>query len=210
MIALQDHPDGVVLTIRASPNAQDGGPRRTQSGIKVSVTSPPEDGKANAALTELLREFFGLKRSQVELIGGLTARKNRRCSAACRAGWLLKKLLRFDANIKRRDAERHRVVARLRQSVLLHFRKQRFVIRKLQDTGWQIRISVVLIARNRLAEARQQMREVKAIHSAEKPITRLGEFEDGDATTGPVTRAISASPRSVSVTLRSPNATQVI
>jgi uncharacterized protein (TIGR00251 family) len=42
--------------------------------LKVSVTAPPEDGRANEAITSLLREWLGLKRSQVELIAGATSR----------------------------------------------------------------------------------------------------------------------------------------
>ena len=42
--------------------------------LKVSVTAPPEDGRANAALVEVLREWLGLKRSQVELLSGATNR----------------------------------------------------------------------------------------------------------------------------------------
>ena len=42
--------------------------------LKVAVTAPPEDGRANQALTELLRDWLGLKRSQVELASGATNR----------------------------------------------------------------------------------------------------------------------------------------
>ncbi len=42
--------------------------------LKVAVTAPPEDGRANRALTETLRELLGLKRSQVELLSGETSR----------------------------------------------------------------------------------------------------------------------------------------
>lgn len=42
--------------------------------LKVAVTAPPEDGRANAALVEVLREWLGLKRSQVELASGATNR----------------------------------------------------------------------------------------------------------------------------------------
>jgi hypothetical protein len=45
--------------------------------LKVAVTAPPEDGKANAALVEVLREALGVKRSQVELIAGATSREKR-------------------------------------------------------------------------------------------------------------------------------------
>ncbi len=38
--------------------------------LKVAVTAPPEDGRANKALVEALRDALGLKRSQVELLSG--------------------------------------------------------------------------------------------------------------------------------------------
>ena len=42
--------------------------------LKVAVTAPPEDGRANQALIELLRDVLGLKRSQVELLSGPASR----------------------------------------------------------------------------------------------------------------------------------------
>jgi uncharacterized protein (TIGR00251 family) len=45
--------------------------------LKIAVTAPPEDGRANRALLEKLRKFLGLKRSQVELVGGATSRDKR-------------------------------------------------------------------------------------------------------------------------------------
>ena len=41
------------------------------------MTAPPEDGRANKALVEALAGALGLKRSQVELIGGQTSRDKR-------------------------------------------------------------------------------------------------------------------------------------
>ena len=38
--------------------------------IKVQVSAAPEKGKANAAVIKVLAEFFEIKPSQVELIGG--------------------------------------------------------------------------------------------------------------------------------------------
>jgi uncharacterized protein (TIGR00251 family) len=40
----------------------------------VSVTAPPEDGRANDAVLALLREAFGLSRSQLALLSGQTNR----------------------------------------------------------------------------------------------------------------------------------------
>jgi uncharacterized protein (TIGR00251 family) len=78
VIALTDHAEGVVLPVRAQPGARKCGVLGEQAGaLKVAVTAPPEDGRANQALVETLRELLGLKRSQIELIGGLTSRDKR-------------------------------------------------------------------------------------------------------------------------------------
>jgi uncharacterized protein len=75
MIAITPHADGSLLAVRAQPGARKAGVMGEQAGaLKVAVTAPPEDGRANAALTELLREWLGLKRSQVELASGATNR----------------------------------------------------------------------------------------------------------------------------------------
>ena len=78
MIAITDHAEGCVLPVRAQPGARKAGVLGEQNGaLKVAVTAPPEDGRANQALAEALREILGLKRSQMELISGHTARDKR-------------------------------------------------------------------------------------------------------------------------------------
>ena len=75
MIALTEHAEGCILPVRAQPGARRNGIQGEQNGaLKVAVTAPPEDGRANAALVELLRDELGLKRSQVELVSGATNR----------------------------------------------------------------------------------------------------------------------------------------
>jgi uncharacterized protein len=75
VIAISPHPEGCLLSVRAQPGARKAGVVGEQAGaMKVAVTAPPEDGRANQALTELLRDWLGLKRSQVELAGGATNR----------------------------------------------------------------------------------------------------------------------------------------
>ena len=50
MIAVTDHPDGCVLPVRAQPGARKAGVLGEQNGaLKVAVTAPPEDGRANRA-----------------------------------------------------------------------------------------------------------------------------------------------------------------
>jgi len=78
MISLTMHQDGVILPVRAQPGARKAGIVGEHGGsLKVAVTAPPEDGRANKALLEVLREQLGLKRSQLELLSGETSREKR-------------------------------------------------------------------------------------------------------------------------------------
>ena len=78
MIAVTDHAEGCVLPVRAQPGARRAGVQGEQAGaLKVAVTAPPQDGRANEALVEALRQALSVKRSQVELIGGQTSRDKR-------------------------------------------------------------------------------------------------------------------------------------
>jgi uncharacterized protein len=75
LIAITPHAEGAMLAVRAQPGARKNAVIGEQAGaLKVAVTAPPEDGRANAALVEVLREWLGLKRSQVELASGQTNR----------------------------------------------------------------------------------------------------------------------------------------
>jgi uncharacterized protein (TIGR00251 family) len=76
MIALTEHAEGCVLPVRAQPGARKTAILGEQAGaLKVAVTAPPEDGRANQALVETLRDALGLKRSQVELLSGAKSKQ---------------------------------------------------------------------------------------------------------------------------------------
>jgi uncharacterized protein (TIGR00251 family) len=68
---IQPHPEGATLAVRAQPGAKkDAVLGRHGDALKVAVTAPPEDGRANAALVEYLKSWLGVKRSQVQLLSG--------------------------------------------------------------------------------------------------------------------------------------------
>jgi len=78
VIQLGEHDEGVILPVRAQPGARKAGVLGEQAGaLKVAVTAPPEDGKANKALVEALRDMLEVKRSQIELVSGQTSRDKR-------------------------------------------------------------------------------------------------------------------------------------
>ncbi len=72
------HSDGCVLRVRAQPGARRNGVQGEQAGaLKVAVTAAPEHGKANKAILEVLHDALGVKRCQLEIIGGEISRDKR-------------------------------------------------------------------------------------------------------------------------------------
>lgn len=59
----------VKVTPRSKRNAVLG---RHGDGIKVAVTAVPEDGKANAAVIEVLSSWLGLIPDNIEIVSGQT------------------------------------------------------------------------------------------------------------------------------------------
>ena len=75
LIAIQLHSEGATLAVRAQPGAKKNAILGEQANaLKVSVTAPAEDGRANAALIEVLKDWLGVKRAQIELLSGKTHR----------------------------------------------------------------------------------------------------------------------------------------
>lgn len=74
-IDIQQHAEGATLPLRVQPKAKRNVVLGEQAGaLKVSVTAPPEDGRANEAVLALLREVLKLQRSQLALLSGQTNR----------------------------------------------------------------------------------------------------------------------------------------
>ena len=74
-LTIQPHAEGATLALRVQPRAKRNAVLGEQAGaLKVSVTAPPEDGRANDAVLALLREEYDLSRSQVALLSGQTNR----------------------------------------------------------------------------------------------------------------------------------------
>jgi uncharacterized protein (TIGR00251 family) len=71
----QDTPDGCTLAVRVHPGARKNAVTGTHaSAIKISLTTPPTDGRANEALIALLAELLHLPRARISLLTGATSR----------------------------------------------------------------------------------------------------------------------------------------
>lgn len=74
-LTLRDVADGCTLAVRVHPGARRNGVGGVHDGaLKVSLTAPPSDGRANEALIALLAERLGIPRARVSLLGGATSR----------------------------------------------------------------------------------------------------------------------------------------
>lgn len=75
MITVRRHADSVTMRVRVHPKAR----RERISGVlgdalKLELTAPPIDGKANEACIRFLAEFLRVPRSSVTIAAGLTSR----------------------------------------------------------------------------------------------------------------------------------------
>ena len=79
-IQIREHSDGCILRVRAQPGARRDAIVGDHAGmLKVAVSAPPDKGRANEAIIEVLVDVLGIKRSQIELIGGATSKSRSSC-----------------------------------------------------------------------------------------------------------------------------------
>ena len=64
------------IELRVQPGARERGLAgwRPDGALKVKVTEPPQDGRANQAVIELLAERLGVRKSAVTVVRGASSR----------------------------------------------------------------------------------------------------------------------------------------
>ena len=71
----KDVADGCTLSVRVHPGARKNGVTGVHAGaLKISLTAPPVDGKANEAVIAFLADALHLPRVRVALVAGATSR----------------------------------------------------------------------------------------------------------------------------------------
>jgi uncharacterized protein (TIGR00251 family) len=76
MIPIRDTPDGAVFAAKLHPRAK----KNAITGIvgdtlKLAVTAPPVDGRANEACIEFFANLFAVPRSSITIASGETSRR---------------------------------------------------------------------------------------------------------------------------------------
>jgi uncharacterized protein (TIGR00251 family) len=70
-----DVADGCTLSVRLHPGARKNGVTGVHAdALKIALTAPPVDGKANEALIAFLADALHLPRGRIALVAGLTNR----------------------------------------------------------------------------------------------------------------------------------------
>ncbi|MEO8736797.1 MAG: DUF167 domain-containing protein [Edaphobacter sp.] len=71
----QDVGDGCTLAIRVRPGARKNDIAGIHAGaVKISLTAPPVDGRANEALIEFIAELLRIPRARVSILTGVSSR----------------------------------------------------------------------------------------------------------------------------------------
>ncbi len=72
---LRETKDGIVITLKISPNASKNEIIKSEEGLKVKITAQPIDGKANKALIEYLSKQLKIPKSSIEILKGETSKE---------------------------------------------------------------------------------------------------------------------------------------
>lgn len=65
---------GAEFALRVTPGARHETLIDTPQGLRCTVTAPPEDGRANAAVAALLARALGVAKTRIVLVPGATSR----------------------------------------------------------------------------------------------------------------------------------------
>ena len=75
MIPIRDTPQGATFAVRVQPRARRNAVvGQIGDALKIALTAPPIEGRANEACIEFLAEFLKVPRSSVTIAAGETSR----------------------------------------------------------------------------------------------------------------------------------------
>src|SRR5438270_8095307 len=75
MIPIQESPKGITFAVKVHPRARkDAITGTVGDALKLAITAPPVDGKANQAVIEFFADLFAIARSSVTIASGEISR----------------------------------------------------------------------------------------------------------------------------------------
>jgi len=75
MIPLKETSSGITFSVKVQPRARKNAITGTVGdALKLALTAPPVEGKANQAVIEFLADFFEIPRSSITIASGASSR----------------------------------------------------------------------------------------------------------------------------------------
>lgn len=75
MLKVKKKENGLIIEVKVQPKASRNKIEKVEEGkLKVKVTVPPEGGKANKAVIELISKALKVPKSRIEIVRGETSR----------------------------------------------------------------------------------------------------------------------------------------
>ncbi|MBS5801444.1 MAG: YggU family protein [Brachyspira sp.] len=71
---IKETKDGIEFQLRISPNASKNEVIKTSESVKIKITAPPVDGKANKCLIEYLSKLFRVPKTSIVILRGETSK----------------------------------------------------------------------------------------------------------------------------------------
>jgi hypothetical protein len=72
---VRDAPDGCLLSVRVHPGAKKNAVTGIHAeALKISLTTPPVDGRANEALIAFIAGLLRIPRARIDLVSGANSR----------------------------------------------------------------------------------------------------------------------------------------
>ena len=72
---IKDTTDGIILKLKISPNSSKNEFVKNTDEIKLKITAPPVDGKANKFVIEFLSKTFKIPKSNFKILKGETSKE---------------------------------------------------------------------------------------------------------------------------------------
>ena len=89
--------DGVVLVVKLTPNASKNEIQGyCQDYVKIRVSAPPNENKANKKLLDFIRDWLSLSKSSVELVSGDKSRDKKILIKKIQYDELVQKICLYD------------------------------------------------------------------------------------------------------------------
>jgi uncharacterized protein len=93
LIPISDHPLGATFSIRVQPRAARTAITGTMGeALKVSLSAPPLDGRANAAVVDFFSDILSVPRASVQVVSGERSRNKIVRIAGCSGAEVQRKL----------------------------------------------------------------------------------------------------------------------